>query len=261
MHAPVGCARCQCRLRRASRRAQVIEIKNKHGEPPDRIKPFYQMIEVYIKFLTLQRGKGLFYMGVGLLTFFIAPDYGKTSWFGSWGVMNVSSLALAAVGGLHTFQVRQPLPRARRCLACVSCLLRGSGGSSRRRTALSAGARSQAEAPVRHLPLAQLRPICHARSVAHGGAARPKKRGPTLCAPTGCAGGGGEARGKPRCGWRRAASHGRARLQLADGFQLALPRRQGGLMRRGRTLRARCACAYRPSPCLGSGAARCVLRW
>ena len=43
--------------------AQVVEVKNKFGEPPDRIKPFYQLVDVYLKFLTLQRGKGLFYMG------------------------------------------------------------------------------------------------------------------------------------------------------------------------------------------------------
>ena len=61
------------------------------------------------EFLALQRGKGLFYMGVGLLTFFIAPNYEKTGWLGSWGVMNVSSLALAAVGGVHTFRVCQAL--------------------------------------------------------------------------------------------------------------------------------------------------------
>jgi len=83
---------------------QVIEIKNKFGEPPERIKPFHRLIDVYLKFLTLQRGKGLFYMGVGLLCFFIAPNV-KAGWVGRWGVMNVSSMALAAVGGAHTFQV------------------------------------------------------------------------------------------------------------------------------------------------------------
>mmetsp|Transcript_13681 Transcript_13681/g.32693 ORF Transcript_13681/g.32693 Transcript_13681/m.32693 type:complete len:188 (+) Transcript_13681:44-607(+) len=42
---------------------QVIEIKNKYGDPPERIKPLYKLLDFYLKFLTLQRGKGLFYMG------------------------------------------------------------------------------------------------------------------------------------------------------------------------------------------------------
>jgi len=94
---------------------QVIEIKNKFGEPPDRIKPFYQLVDIYLKFLTLQRGKGLFYMGVGLLCFFIAPSgTGSAGIFGRWGVMNFSSMLLAAVGGAHTFQVvtEKPGPSA-----------------------------------------------------------------------------------------------------------------------------------------------------
>ena len=39
---------------RAARALQVIEIKNKYGETPARIKVFYQWIDVYVKFLTLQ---------------------------------------------------------------------------------------------------------------------------------------------------------------------------------------------------------------
>lgn len=42
---------------------QIIEIKNKFGEPPERIKPFHRLLDFYLKFLMLQRGKGLFYMG------------------------------------------------------------------------------------------------------------------------------------------------------------------------------------------------------
>jgi hypothetical protein len=33
---------------------QVIEIKNKYGETPARLKAFAEWIEVYLKFLTLQ---------------------------------------------------------------------------------------------------------------------------------------------------------------------------------------------------------------
>lgn len=33
---------------------QVVEIKDKHGEPPVRIKVFYTWIDMYLKFLTLQ---------------------------------------------------------------------------------------------------------------------------------------------------------------------------------------------------------------
>mmetsp|Transcript_13680 Transcript_13680/g.32691 ORF Transcript_13680/g.32691 Transcript_13680/m.32691 type:complete len:203 (+) Transcript_13680:44-652(+) len=84
---------------------QVIEIKNKYGDPPERIKPLYKLLDFYLKFLTLQRGKGLFYMGVGLLCFYIAPEARESSWFGSWGAMNVSAIALAAVGCVHTFKV------------------------------------------------------------------------------------------------------------------------------------------------------------
>ena len=57
-----------------------------------------------------QRGKGLFYLGVGILVFFISP---KTigegtiteSIMGHWGVNNVAALVLAIVGGLHTWRV------------------------------------------------------------------------------------------------------------------------------------------------------------
>lgn len=55
-----------CRPPRAASLAshvQVIEIKNKYSEPPERIKPFHKLLDIYLKFLMLQRGKGLFYMG------------------------------------------------------------------------------------------------------------------------------------------------------------------------------------------------------
>jgi len=84
---------------------QVLEIKNKYGESPVRLKVFYEWINMYVKFLTLQRGKGAFYLGVGLLTFFIGPNMGQSSWTGQWGVMNIAALMLAVVGWVHTFKL------------------------------------------------------------------------------------------------------------------------------------------------------------
>ena len=48
-----------------------------------------------------QRGKGLFYCGVGILVFFMGPN--NTTWH--WGVNNIAALVLALVGALHTFHV------------------------------------------------------------------------------------------------------------------------------------------------------------
>ena len=63
-----------------------------------------------------QRGKGLFYLGVGVLVFFMGPTddaaHGSdnpVSWAsyftGNWGVNNVAALVLAIVGGMHTCHV------------------------------------------------------------------------------------------------------------------------------------------------------------
>ena len=46
---------------------------------------------------TAQRGKGMFYWGVGLLICFIAPDGTR-----DWGVNNVAALVLAILGFIHT---------------------------------------------------------------------------------------------------------------------------------------------------------------
>ena len=43
----------------------------------------------------LQRGKGMFYLGVGLLVFFMAPDSLEKSMAGSWGINNVAALVIA----------------------------------------------------------------------------------------------------------------------------------------------------------------------
>lgn len=60
----------------------------------------YNWIDIYLKFLTIQRGKGAFYWGVGLLVLFIGPDGSST-----WGLNNVAALFLALVGFLHTFKI------------------------------------------------------------------------------------------------------------------------------------------------------------
>uniref|UniRef100_A0A6T0BU72 Uncharacterized protein n=1 Tax=Chrysotila carterae TaxID=13221 RepID=A0A6T0BU72_CHRCT len=64
------------------------------------ISAAYSWIGIYLKFLTLQRGKGAFYWGVGLMVLFISPD--NTS---KWGLNNVAALVLAFVGFLHTFMI------------------------------------------------------------------------------------------------------------------------------------------------------------
>lgn len=46
---------------------------------------------------TAQRGKGMFYWGVGLLICFIAPDGTR-----DWGINNVAALVLAILGFIHT---------------------------------------------------------------------------------------------------------------------------------------------------------------
>lgn len=71
------------------------------------IKRVYDLIDIYIKFLTLQRGKGLFYCGVGVLVFFIGTGDG------GWGLNNAAAMLLFIDGGIHTcvaLSYRRPTP-------------------------------------------------------------------------------------------------------------------------------------------------------
>ena len=71
----------------------VVELRDK----VPLVSAAYQLIDVYLKFMTLQRGKGLFYLGIGLLVLYIAPS--GTS---SWGLDNIAALFLAIIGFSHT---------------------------------------------------------------------------------------------------------------------------------------------------------------
>jgi hypothetical protein len=72
----------------------VVELRDK----VPLVSAAYQLIDVYVKFMTLQRGKGLFYLGVGLLVFYIAPMTASSH----WGLNNVAALFLAIIGFSHT---------------------------------------------------------------------------------------------------------------------------------------------------------------
>ena len=74
----------------------IVEIKDKVLI----ISALYHIVESEIKFLTLQTGKGIFYLGIGILVFFIGPDSEN-----GWGLNNVSAIVLAVVGALHAFKV------------------------------------------------------------------------------------------------------------------------------------------------------------
>jgi len=74
----------------------IVEVRDK----VPMVSAAYQQIDVYLKFMTLQRGKGLYYLGVGLLVLYIGPD--GTS---SWGLNNVAALLLAIIGVSHTFKL------------------------------------------------------------------------------------------------------------------------------------------------------------
>lgn len=63
------------------------------------IKKVYDLIDIYLKFLTLQRGKGLFYCGVGVLVFFIGTGDG------GWGLNNAAAMLLFIDGGIHTLKL------------------------------------------------------------------------------------------------------------------------------------------------------------
>jgi hypothetical protein len=87
----------------------IVEVRDK----VPMVSAAYQQIDVYLKFMTLQRGKGLYYLGVGLLVLYIGPD--GTS---SWGLNNVAALLLAIIGVSHTCGIppsraRPPPPRPR----------------------------------------------------------------------------------------------------------------------------------------------------
>ena len=73
----------------------VIELTDKAPI----IKRAYEWIDIYLKFLTLQRGKGLFYCGVGVLVFFIGTGNG------GWGLNNAAAIFLFIDGGIHTFKL------------------------------------------------------------------------------------------------------------------------------------------------------------
>ena len=93
----------------------IVEIKDKVLI----ISALYHIVESEIKFLTLQTGKGIFYLGIGILVFFIAPEEARpshcsddseeaecnTSYVFHWGVINVAALCLAIVGFFHTFHL------------------------------------------------------------------------------------------------------------------------------------------------------------
>ena len=73
----------------------VIELYKLTDKAPI-IKRAYDLIDIYLKFLTLQRGKGLFYCGVGVLVFFIGTGDG------GWGLNNAAAILLFIDGGIHT---------------------------------------------------------------------------------------------------------------------------------------------------------------
>jgi len=74
----------------------VVELRDKLPL----VSALYSLVDRYLKFLTLQRGKGGFYLCVGLLVLYIGPD--GTS---HWGLNNVAALFLAVVGFLHFFRI------------------------------------------------------------------------------------------------------------------------------------------------------------
>ena len=85
----------------------VIELTDKAPI----IKRAYDWIDIYLKFLTLQRGKGLFYCGVGVLVFFIGTGNG------GWGLNNAAAMFLFIDGGIHT--CGRPLAPPPACTAAL----------------------------------------------------------------------------------------------------------------------------------------------
>mmetsp|Transcript_7377 Transcript_7377/g.12418 ORF Transcript_7377/g.12418 Transcript_7377/m.12418 type:complete len:205 (+) Transcript_7377:36-650(+) len=64
-----------------------------------RTRLVYEWIEIYLRFLTVQRGKGASYLGVALLVFCIGPQDEQNR--RGWGVNNVAAVCLAIVGVMH----------------------------------------------------------------------------------------------------------------------------------------------------------------
>merc|ERR1740117_945471 len=79
----------------------VVELKDKMPI----VSAAYHWVDTYLKFLTVQRGKGAFYWAVGLLICFIAPDGTR-----NWGVNNVAALILAILGFVHTYAAGTATP-------------------------------------------------------------------------------------------------------------------------------------------------------
>lgn len=90
----------------------VVEIK----DSIPLVSVLYGVLDKYTKFLTAQRGKGCFYLGVGLLICFMRP----TSWEGAfsvWGVNNGKQLnngtegsSLLALSPTHASPAPRPSP-------------------------------------------------------------------------------------------------------------------------------------------------------
>ena len=73
----------------------LIEVKEQRVAT----RAAWQWVIVYLKFLTLQRGKGFFYLGVGILVFVISPiDRGALF---DIGIVNIAGAILAGVSLLH----------------------------------------------------------------------------------------------------------------------------------------------------------------
>ena len=83
----------------------VVVVELQKSERWEYIAYAYEWIDIYLKFMTLQRGKGMFYLGVGALVFFIGPEGHSSNWVQPWGVNNVAALCLAAMGVIHTLQI------------------------------------------------------------------------------------------------------------------------------------------------------------
>ena len=83
----------------------VVVVELQKSERWEHIADAYEWIDIYLKFMTLQRGKGMFYLGVGALVFFIGPEGHSSNWVQPWGVNNVAALCLAAMGVIHTLQI------------------------------------------------------------------------------------------------------------------------------------------------------------
>jgi len=76
----------------------ALELKGAHR----RTAAVYTWYEQYLKFLTVQRAKGLTYVCISLLIFCIGPKYDTSKqWMAPWGFNNVAAIVLASAGVLH----------------------------------------------------------------------------------------------------------------------------------------------------------------